>query len=116
MEATEGRGVNVVLDCAGAENTISDSVRMLARGGALVIVGLIGKKVRIPLLPTVINEYQVTGSLWGNYNELCEVIELARQGKVKHAISQFSLHDINSAIDMLRTGEITGRAVIKPFC
>jgi propanol-preferring alcohol dehydrogenase len=114
MEATEGRGVDVILDCAGAENTIADSVRMLAKSGVLAIVGLVGKQIRVPLLPAVINEYQVTGSLWGNYNELCEVIELARQGKVKHAISGFSLQEINSAIGKLRAGQIIGRAVIKP--
>jgi propanol-preferring alcohol dehydrogenase len=114
MEVTEGRGVDVVLDCAGAENTIAESVRMLAKGGALAIVGLFGAQIKLPLLPAVINEYQVTGSLWGNYNELCEVIELARQGKIKHAISAFPLQDINSAIDMLRAGQITGRAVFKP--
>jgi propanol-preferring alcohol dehydrogenase len=114
MEATGGRGVDVVLDTVGAENTISESVRMLAKGGALAVVGLFGKQISVPLLPAVINEYQVAGSLWGNYNELCEVIELAAQGKIKHALANFALADINSAIEMLRAGQVTGRAVIRP--
>ncbi len=114
MEATGGRGVDVVLDTVGAENTIEASVRMLAKSGVLAVVGLFGTQIKVPLLPAVINEYQVTGSLWGNYNELCEVIELAAQGKIKHTLSSFALPDINRAIGMLRAGQITGRAVIRP--
>ncbi|AIF82965.1 Zn-dependent alcohol dehydrogenase [Candidatus Nitrososphaera evergladensis SR1] len=114
MEITQGRGVDVVVDCVGAENTISASVALLAKGGALTLVGLFGTKICAPLMSTVINEYQITGSLWGNYNELREVIELAKQGKVKHTIQTFKLEDINNAINLLRNGQITGRAVITP--
>ncbi len=113
-EITQGRGVDVIVDCVGAENTISVSVGLLSKGGVLAVVGLFGAQVCVPLMPTVINEYQITGSLWGNYNELCEVIELARQGKVKHTIQTFSLEDINDAINLLKSGQITGRAVITP--
>lgn len=31
--------------------------------------------------------YLIAGSLWGNYNELAEVIELSRQGNVKHSLT-----------------------------
>lgn len=83
-------------------------------GGALVIVDLFGKQIQIPLLPFVINEYMVLGSLWGNYNELSEVIELAANHKLKHELNRFSLSDINKAVDLLKDGNIRGRAVIVP--
>jgi propanol-preferring alcohol dehydrogenase len=114
MELTHGRGVDVIVDCVGAQNTTTMSTSLLAKGGALAIVGLFGNMVSIPVLPAVINEYMVTGSLWGNYNELCEVIELARQGRIKHALQTFKLDNINNAIDRLKEGKIVGRAVIEP--
>ncbi len=40
--------------------------------------------------------------LWGNYNELCEVIELAANHKLKHELTRFSLPEINKAIDLLK--------------
>ncbi|MEO9294297.1 MAG: NAD(P)-dependent alcohol dehydrogenase [Nitrososphaera sp.] len=113
-DITQGRGIDVIVDCVGAENTTSLAISLLARGGALAVVGLFGSKISVPLLPAVINEYCVTGSLWGNYNELCEVIELAKQNKIRHALQTFKLDDINSAIDRLREGQIVGRAVIVP--
>ena len=114
LQLTDGRGVDVVLDTVGAENTISDSARMLAKGGALVVVGLFGGQIKIPLLPAVVNENQVIASLWGNYNELKEVIELASQRKIKHAYQSFPLKEINRAVDLLKQGQIMGRAVIVP--
>jgi alcohol dehydrogenase, propanol-preferring len=111
---TDGRGIDVVIDTVGAENTINDSIRTLAKGGTLVVVGLFGAQIRIPLLPAIVNEYQVVASLWGNYNELKEVIQLASSGKTKHTYKSFALKDINNAVDLLRQGQILGRAVIVP--
>ena len=68
----------------------------------------------MPLVSAVLNEYQVICSLWGNYNELREVIELAKNQKIKHRIHSFPLTEINKAIDLLRVGNIEGRAVIVP--
>jgi alcohol dehydrogenase, propanol-preferring len=109
-----GKGVDVVIDCVGAENTIIDAFRMLNKGGTFVVVGMFGNEVRIPLVQAIVSEYQVHFSLWGNYNELCEVIELAKQGKISHNIQEFALTEINNVIDMLRNGQIKGRAVIAP--
>ena len=109
-----GTGVDVVIDCVGAEATIEDSCRILNKGGSLVIVGLFGSQIKIPLVRAVLQEYQVYGSLWGNYNELSEVIELAKAGKIKHNIQKFPLSEINQAIQLLKNGEIVGRGVIIP--
>ena len=113
---TEGRGkgIDVVIDCVGAEATVEDSCRILNKGGSIVIVGLFGSQIKIPLVRAVLQEFQVCGSLWGNYNELCEVIELAKAGKIKHNIQKFPLSEINEAIQRLKNGEIVGRGVIIP--
>jgi propanol-preferring alcohol dehydrogenase len=114
LKITNGKGIDVVIDCVGAENTIYDSLRLLNKGGTLVIVGLFGKQLKASLMQLVINEYKIYGSLWGNYNELCEVIELAANHKLKHRLNRFSLRDINKAIDLLKGGNIRGRAIIVP--
>jgi propanol-preferring alcohol dehydrogenase len=103
-----------VLDTVGLESTINLGVDVLNKNGAIVVVGLFGKEIRTPLFQTVIQEYQIYGSLWGNYNELREVIELAKKGKIKHQIRKFPLSRVNEAIDLLRAGNIEGRAVIIP--
>jgi alcohol dehydrogenase, propanol-preferring len=115
IKMTKGRGgVDVVIDCVGAEDTIEDSCRILNKGGSLVIVGLFGSQIKMPLVRTVLQEYQLYGSLWGNYSELSEVIELAKANKIKHNIQKFPLSEINEAIGLLKKGEILGRGVAIP--
>jgi alcohol dehydrogenase, propanol-preferring len=70
LQMTDGKGFNVVVDCVGTEETIRNSVTTLSKGGALVMVGLFGGQINMPLISAVINEHQVICSLWGNYNEL----------------------------------------------
>jgi propanol-preferring alcohol dehydrogenase len=111
---TGGGGFDVVLDTVSLESTLNLAVRSLNRGGAMVVIGLFGQEIRIPLFEAVIKEYQLYGSLWGNYNELREVIELAKKRAIKHKIEKFTLHEVNDAIELLRSGNIAGRAVIIP--
>lgn len=111
---TKGNRFDVVLDTVSSKSTVNLAVNNLSRNGALVVIGLFGQEVVTPLFQTVINEYQIYGSLWGNYNELCEVIELAYQHRLKHRIQKFALASVNEAIGLLREGSISGRAVILP--
>jgi alcohol dehydrogenase, propanol-preferring len=56
---------------------------MIAIGGAYVSVGLIGTQIKIPLFSLIKKECQYLGSLWGSYNDLREVMELAKKGLIK---------------------------------
>jgi alcohol dehydrogenase, propanol-preferring len=56
---------------------------MIAIGGAYISVGLVGTQIKIPLFPLLRKERQYLGSLWDNYNELREVMELAKKGLIK---------------------------------
>jgi alcohol dehydrogenase, propanol-preferring len=110
----KGTGVDVVIDCVGADATIEDSCKILNKGGSIVVVGLFGSQIKIPLVRAVLQEYQAYGSLWGNYSELREVIELAKTGKINHSIQKFPLNEINEAIQLLKNGKIVGRGVVIP--
>ena len=111
-ELTKG-GVHVVLDFVGEGGVEKQAVQMLRRGGTHVIVGY-GGMVEVPAIDMVFSEFSIVGSLVGNYTELCELMELNAQGKVKLQTRRYSLDDINAAIDDLDHGKIKGRAVIVP--
>ena len=81
------------------ESTLNLAGTLLNKNGAIVMVGLFGKEITIPLFQTVIKEYQLYGPLWGNF---------------KHRIQKFRLSEVNDAIELLHGGNITGRAVIIP--
>jgi alcohol dehydrogenase, propanol-preferring len=110
--ATDQGEVDAVIDCAGAEDMIKLGFGLLSIGGHYSSVGLVGDKISLPLFPLVAREYTYHGSFWGNYNDLSEVIALAQQGKIRHVVKTIRLEDINKNLDLLRTGDIVGRAVV----
>ena len=86
---------------------------LLAISGHYVDVGLVGDRVDIPLFPRVSREQTFHGSYWGNNTDLTEVMALAAKDKIRHTIKLFKFDEINENIDLLRTGDIVGRAVMK---
>jgi propanol-preferring alcohol dehydrogenase len=113
LSKATGQGeIDAVIDCAGAEEMIQTGFGLLSVGGHYSSVGLVGDKISISLFPLVAREYTYHGSFWGNYNDLSEVISLAQQGKIRHAVKTIRFEDINKNLDLLRTGDIVGRAVV----
>jgi propanol-preferring alcohol dehydrogenase len=63
-DLTGRRDVDAVLDCAGAEESLTLGAAILAREGALTSVGLMGQRVVLPLLPFTNGERSYFGSFW----------------------------------------------------
>jgi propanol-preferring alcohol dehydrogenase len=112
VKATGQREIDAAIDCVGAEETIQTGFGLLATAGAFVSVGLVGNRIDIPLFPFVAREFTYHGSFWGNYSDLAEVMALAQEGKIKHAIKRIEFEDINENLELLRDGDIIGRAVV----
>jgi propanol-preferring alcohol dehydrogenase len=111
-KATGHDELDAAIDCAGAEESIQLGFQLLTTAGAFVSVGLVGTRINIPLFPFVAREFTYHGSFWGNYSDLSEVIALAQAGKIKHTLKPVRFEDINENLELLRAGDIVGRAVM----
>jgi propanol-preferring alcohol dehydrogenase len=111
--ATGQRDLDAITDCAGAPEMIQLGFSLLGISGHYVDVGLVGDRIDVPLLPRVNREQTFHGSYWGSYTDLCEVVALATQGKVRHTIKTIAFGQISEYLELLRTGEVVGRAVVK---
>lgn len=112
FKTTGSRKLDAAIDCVGAEETIRTGIGLLATAGVFVSVGLVGTKIDIPLFPFTAGELTYHGSFWANYADLQEVLALAQKGKIQHSIKKIRFQDINENLELLRAGEIIGRAVI----
>ena len=112
VKGTGHAELDAVIDCVGAEDSIRMGFNLLATSGAFVSVGLVGTHINIPLFPFVAREFTYHGSFWGNYSDLSEVVALAQAGKIKHSLKRVRFEDINENLELLRAGEIVGRAVV----
>jgi propanol-preferring alcohol dehydrogenase len=84
----------------------------VADDGALTSVGVMGQRVDLPLFPFVSGEKSYFGFVWGNHNDLTEVLCLAANGLIKHTITTVVLDDINDTLTALGRGDIVGRVVV----
>ncbi|MDW8000781.1 MAG: NAD(P)-dependent alcohol dehydrogenase, partial [Candidatus Nitrosocaldus sp.] len=112
---TDGAGADVVFDFVMTDESIRNSMGMLASGGRLVLVGVSNKPITIDPQITVLKEFSLLGSLVGTKDELEELVGLAASKRIRSVANRaFTLDEVNEALTMLRRGEIVGRGYVVP--
>ena len=112
-KATGQAKLDAIIDCAGAPEMMQLAFGLLSISGHYADVGLVGDRIEVPLFPRVSREQTFHGSFWGNYTDLSEVMALAAHGKIRHTIKAITFDQLNEYLDLLRAGDVVGRAVMK---
>jgi D-arabinose 1-dehydrogenase-like Zn-dependent alcohol dehydrogenase len=108
-------GVGAALDFVGAETTAQLGVSALAKGGRLVIVGLFGGAMTLPVPLFPLRSIAIEGSYVGSPAELGELLVLARAGRIRPTpVSVRPLADAGRTLEDLREGRVVGRVVLRP--
>jgi len=113
MDITANRGADVVIDLVGNDLTLANGMKMLRKGGSLIIVGY-GGTLNVKAIDVIFSEFSVLGSLVGNWDELRELMELTRQGKVRVITQKGKLDEVNDILEQLKKGTLEGRGVVIP--
>lgn len=114
LSATDGEGVDLVIDCVGHEATIAQSEKMVRAGGRIVAVGYsLTSEFRIPTTRFVLEEVELVGSRYVLMDELQRAIRLVADGKVRMVIDGVRpLEDVNEVMADLEAGKVVGRSVL----
>lgn len=113
-ELTEG-GAGGVIDFVGSPVTAQFGLDILRKGGTLVIVGLFGGSITMPVPFFPFFQRRIMGSYVGNLREMHELVDLVKAGKVPPIpIETRPLSEINEAFDDMINGRIHGRVVVNP--
>ncbi|WP_322092630.1 alcohol dehydrogenase [Paraburkholderia bannensis] len=113
-EATGG-GARAVLDLVGATPTVKLALDACARGGHVVVVGLMGGDITLSLPIIPMRPLKIEGSYVGTLPELRELVALMRAGKMQpSAVTQRPLGEVNEALEALAQGKVMGRQVLVP--
>jgi len=112
-ELTGGLGANAVFDFVGANPTIATAVAAAGVDADVTIVGIGGGTASIGF-GAIAYDAAVRVPYWGYRNELIEVLDLARAGKIDVEVQTYSLDDGPKAYADLAASTIRGRAVIVP--
>lgn len=79
---TGGRGVDVVLEAVGRNETITASIDSVRKGGTVVLIGNITPEVKLPLQKVVSRQIRLQGTA-ASSGEYPEAIELMRTGAIR---------------------------------
>ncbi|MDR2990702.1 MAG: alcohol dehydrogenase [Burkholderiaceae bacterium] len=114
IKATNG-GARAVLDLVGATATMTLALGASARGGHVVIVGLMGGDLTLPLPTLPTRALRIEGSYVGTLPELRELVVLMREGKIRPVpVTARPLTEVNEALLALQQGKVVGRQVLVP--
>jgi NAD+-dependent secondary alcohol dehydrogenase Adh1 len=112
-ELSGGQGAEAVIDFVGEGGSTKDGVGMLRRAGDYHVVGY-GENIDVPTIDIISAEINFIGNLVGSYNDLCELMVLAAQGRVRLHTAKYPLDRFQDALDDLGNGRIRGRAILTP--
>lgn len=100
-DLTEGRGVDVVLECAGSPQTTRWALAALRKGGRCASVGIPTDEVQLALQALVLNELELVG-VRASAGEMRRVIPLVTDGRIRlreMITHRFPLSDYATALE-----------------
>ena len=82
LSRTEGKGVDLVLEAVGRQETIAASIASVRKGGTVTLIGNISPTVTIPLQAVVSRQIRLQGSC-ASAGEYPEAMALMASGKIQ---------------------------------
>jgi D-arabinose 1-dehydrogenase-like Zn-dependent alcohol dehydrogenase len=112
--ATDG-GARAVLDLVGATPTVTLAVAACARGGHIVICGLMGGDITLSLPVIPMRPLTIQGSYVGTLEELRELVAIVQRTKMKAIpVQRRPMTEVNAAMQELMAGKVVGRTILVP--
>ena len=115
MSICSEKGVDSIIDFVNAPSTVKLDLSIIRKRGNIVLVGLFGGAVDLPLVSIPLKAITIQGAYTGNYNDMIELLDLAKRGVIKPIVSKrYSLDEVNTALEDLKNRKVIGRSVINP--
>ena len=115
LKAAAGGSFRAVIDFVGSTDTAQLALGVVGKGGTIVIVGLHGGSIEVPLPMLPSRNLTLRGSYVGSLEDLHALLALARDKKLAPIpLTTRPLADINAILDDLRKHRVVGRVVTVP--
>jgi alcohol dehydrogenase len=106
-------GIYGAVDFAGSDKSLNFATGVLAKGGKVVITGLIGGSYATAVAMFPLRAMTIEGTMTGTLAEARELIDLVRAKNIAPPpIAERPLAQASQTLDDLRAGRIVGRVVL----
>jgi len=117
LDATDGAGADVVFDTVGTQGTLRQAIAATRIGGRVVVTGLGGAELSIPITDIVRRRIRIVGSYAAVAREdMPRLLDIVGKGKLDPTAlisMRRPLDAVGECFDALSRGEVTGRALIE---
>ncbi len=112
-EITQGRGVDLVVDCVGAK-AFEAAYASLARGGRYGVCGVTtGHQATLHLGFLFSKQLRVFGMYMGSFEEMRQIVEAASKGTIRSVIAgSYPLEEARQAHEAMERSEHFGKLVL----
>jgi alcohol dehydrogenase, propanol-preferring len=106
-------GIYAAVDFAGSEQSLNFATGVIAKGGKVVVTGLIGGGYATAVAMFPLKAMTIEGTQTGRLDEARELLDLARTKNIAAPpIAERPLAQASATLDDLRAGKIVGRVVL----
>jgi len=106
-------GIYAAIDFAGSDKSLAFATGVLAKGGKVVVTGLIGGGYATAVAMFPLKAMTIEGTQTGTLAEARELIDLVRVKNIlPPPIAERPLNQAQATLDDLRAGKIVGRVVL----
>jgi alcohol dehydrogenase, propanol-preferring len=107
-------GAHVALVASAAKAAYDQAFAGLRASGTILVVGLPAEPIGFPPILMAAKEVRVRASAVGTRQDLQEILAMAAAGKVHCKVASHPLEEVNSLMEQLRQGKVSGRVVLTP--
>jgi len=114
LVAAGGRGVDVVIDTVGHDDTVAQADRLVRTGGRIVGVGYSpSSEYHLASPRLVLGEIEIVGSRYAHRDDMERAIALVAAGTIRPIVGMVRpLESVNDVFEALSAGDVVGRAVL----
>ncbi len=115
LKAAAGGPIRGIIDFVGSRETAELAMAVSVKGSVIVIVGMMGGSLEVPLPLLSPRNLTIRGSHVGTLDELKALVAFAREGRMPPLpFSTRPMREVNEAIDDLEARRTVGRVVLAP--
>ncbi|RYX90195.1 MAG: alcohol dehydrogenase [Comamonadaceae bacterium] len=115
LKEAAGGPIRGIIDFVGTRQTAELAMAVAVKGSVIVIVGMMGGSLEVPLAMLSPRNLTIRGSHVGTLDELKDLIRFANEGRLQPIpVSTKPMHEINQIIDDLEARRFVGRVVVIP--
>lgn len=111
VKELKDENLDLIVDFAGAGDTVKESLETVGFGGTVVLVGMASLQASVNVTDFITGSKKLIASNGGTPEDISAIYELMASGELTPTLTEITFDEIPEGIEKLKRGEVLGRLV-----